>query len=61
MNILPKYKGYTIDLRLKEIRKLNTMEFLSFDSDKGDKILTSYIRSLDSNSKAFDDVAKIIC
>lgn len=58
MNILPTYKGYTVDFRLKEFRKVNanyhfieddgsnpnSIEFLSFDSENGDRLLAQMIR-----------------
>lgn len=39
---LPKFKGYTVDERLKEFRKAEygkTLEFIPFDSPKGQKLL----------------------
>ena len=45
MYILPTYKGYTVDERLKEFRVTvygKKLEFISFDSRKGQKILTGY-------------------
>ena len=47
MNILPTYKGYTVDYRLKQFRKVpldSLPEFVEFDSDKGDRLLTQMIR-----------------
>lgn len=46
---LPTFKGYTIDERLKEFRKVTrgkepTIEFIPFDSDKGKKILEGYLK-----------------
>ena len=40
--ILPTFKGYTVDLRLREFRKadpLVTIEFIPFDSPEGKKLL----------------------
>ena len=40
---LPKFKGYTVDRRLKEFRRLvfgETPEFVAFDSDKGRELMT---------------------
>ena len=47
MNILPTYKGYTVDYRLKQFRKVpldRLPEFVEFDSDKGDELLAQMIR-----------------
>jgi hypothetical protein len=40
--ILPTFKGYTIDVRLREFRKAiygEKLEFISFESPKGRKLL----------------------
>jgi hypothetical protein len=45
MYILPTYKGYTVDERLKEFRKINYGEmpkFKSFESSYGKKLLSQY-------------------
>jgi len=43
VNKLPSFKGYTIDKRLREFRKVDlsipSIEFISFDSKKGQKLL----------------------
>lgn len=42
---LPKYKGYTVDYRLKEFRKLipgKTFAIVSFNSPKGREMLNEY-------------------
>ena len=39
---LPTFKGYTIDARLKQFRKVSldrTIEFLDFGSEEGQKLL----------------------
>lgn len=44
---LPVYKGYTIDYRCKEFRKINwgeLPEWIPFDSDKGDRLLCELIK-----------------
>ena len=49
MNKLPIYEGYTIDVRLKEFRKADFkkgIEFIPFDSDRGDKLLSCYLKTL---------------
>jgi hypothetical protein len=39
MRELPVFKGYTVDERLQEFRKMFPMEFIPFDSEKGKKLL----------------------
>jgi hypothetical protein len=42
VTILPAFKGYTVDLRLKEFRRAIpnvTLEFIPFESPKGQKLL----------------------
>lgn len=55
MNKLPVYKGFTVDFRLKEFRKLDWIELdndgikypriktTSFESQKGDRLLAEMI------------------
>ena len=48
MRKLPTYKGYTVDLRLKEFRKAEygkALEFLPFDSEKGKKMVTEFLKT----------------
>lgn len=45
MKVLPTYKGYTVDERLKEFRKVEygkKLEFVGFESEKGQKLLSDY-------------------
>jgi hypothetical protein len=42
---LPKFKGYTVDFRLKEFRKMEygkKSETIDFDSPKGVRLLSEY-------------------
>jgi hypothetical protein len=42
---LPRFKGYTIDFRLKEFRKLipdKSVEIISFNTTKGREMLNEY-------------------
>jgi hypothetical protein len=42
VTVLPTYKGYTIDVRLKEFRRAvygQILEFIPFDSPHGSQIL----------------------
>lgn len=40
---LPEFKGYTVDERLKQFRKVDrdkpSIEFVDFDSEKGQELL----------------------
>ena len=46
---LPVFKGYTVDVRLKQFRKVaaQRIQFLDFASAEGDRLLAQYIDSLD--------------
>ncbi len=40
--VLPTFKGYTVDVRLRQFRKADyghKIEFVEFDSEKGRKLL----------------------
>ena len=43
---LPEFKGYTVDERLRQFRKVDhekpSIEFVEFDSEKGKKLLDEY-------------------
>ena len=63
IRILPIFKGYTVDARLGQFRKVfksSRIEFLEFGSEKGDKILTQYIKTLDADSEEFKAIARAI-
>ena len=55
---LPIFKGYNVDLRLKQFRKVEKQKiiFLDFKSEEGEELLTGYIKSLDRESSEFKDV-----
>ncbi|MBD3180726.1 hypothetical protein GF312_00435 [Candidatus Poribacteria bacterium] len=58
--ILPTFKGYTVDTRLHQFRKVNpdtSIEFIDFGSEEGDKLLCEYIDTLDKNSEEFNRIA----
>ncbi len=44
---LVKFKGYTVDFRLKQFRKVNNfnknIEFVDFESEKGRKLLKQFL------------------
>lgn len=47
---LPTFKGYTVDMRLRQFRKADfprPMEFIDFDSPKGEQLYLEYVRSMD--------------
>lgn len=48
---LPEFKGYTVDQRLKQFRKVDrnkpSIEFVDFDSEKGQELLAQYEESLE--------------
>lgn len=47
---LPVFKGYTIDVRLRQFRRVEMgepLEFIDFESPEGDELLVEYIHSLD--------------
>lgn len=44
--LLQTYKGYTVDYRLRQFRKINPdghIDFIDFNSDDGDAILAAMI------------------
>ena len=56
---LPTYKGYTIDVRCRQFRKIKWTklpEFHSFRSDKGDKLLSALIKVLPDGHKLRDEL-----
>ena len=45
IRILPVFKGYTVDMRLQEFRKINLNklpEFIPFTSDKGARLIFEF-------------------
>jgi len=48
------FKGYTVDFRLKQFRKVNRknleIEFVDFDSEKGRKLLSEFKELLKTHS-----------
>jgi hypothetical protein len=48
IRVLPTFKGYTVDMRLKEFRKEawgEEIEFLSFESAKGKRLLIAFLQT----------------
>lgn len=48
---LPKFKGYTVDENLRQVRKVDmekpSIEFVNFDSEEGQELLDEYDESED--------------
>tara|TARA_Y100000310_G_C20259065_1_gene612781 strand:+ start:119 stop:313 length:195 start_codon:yes stop_codon:yes gene_type:complete len=55
MKKLPIFEDYIVDTKLKQFRKIinNHIEFIDFNSKKGEKLLNRYINSLDKDSLEF--------
>jgi hypothetical protein len=49
---LPVFKGYTVDIRLKQFRKVEKgeIEFIDFKSLQGDDLLGEFIETIDENT-----------
>lgn len=50
---LPVFKGYTVDARLKQFRRVDPdwgMEFIEFNSEKGEILLEEYIATIDADT-----------
>lgn len=51
VNELPKFKGYTVDKKLKQFRKVDrnkpSIDFVRFDSEEGQELLEEYGESLE--------------
>ncbi len=46
---LPTFEGYTVDIRLREFRRLDygkEPEFIDFDTEQGDQLLAEYLEHL---------------
>lgn len=43
---LPTFKGYTVDFRLRQFRKVDrskpSIEFIDFDSEEGQELIAEY-------------------
>ena len=49
MTKLPTFKGYTVDVRLKEFRRIQygrKCDLIPFDSPKGDALLEKFIATI---------------
>lgn len=49
MRILPTFRGYTIDCRLQQFRKVARTftddQFIDFKSEKGDQLVVAYLKT----------------
>ena len=48
IRVLPTFKGYTVDMRLKEFRKAvwgEEVEFLSFEGEKGRRLIIAFLQT----------------
>jgi len=47
---LPKFKGYTVDIRLKQFRimKQGNLIFVEFKSEKGKLLLKEYMKKINT-------------
>ena len=60
IRVLPVFRGYTVDAKVGEFRKVNpdtSMEWLDFRSSKGDKLLEEYIATLEMDSDEYRAIA----
>jgi len=54
VRVLPVFRGWAVDVRLREFRRVHwepdgspgPVDFLSFHSEEGDALLVDYIKSL---------------
>jgi len=55
---LPLFDGYYIDVRLKQFRRVKNQRiiFIDFSSDRGERMLESYIKSLNPRGKGFKNL-----
>ena len=53
MKKLPIFQGYTVDMRLKQFRRITKkgIEFIDFDSKKGTALLKKYIDILTEDNE----------
>ena len=62
MRALPVFRGYTVDVRLRQFRRVSSegIEFLDFGSEQGDELLGEYIDTLDRDSAEFSTIAHYV-
>lgn len=54
VNKLPEFEGYTVDVRLRQFRRVHqqSIEFIDFNSTSGQKLLSEYRKYLDLKGDA---------
>jgi len=54
---LPVFKGFTVDVRLKQFRRVknDSIEFITFDSERGRILVEEYLDSLNRHSRKFKE------
>ncbi len=48
MSMLPTFRGYTVDFRLRQFRKAvygQSLEFIDFHSRKGQNLMTEFLKT----------------
>ncbi len=53
MRLLPTYKGYTVDFRLRQFRKADygkPLVFIDFESPRGQRLLSEYMKKATQNN-----------
>jgi hypothetical protein len=55
---LPTYQGWTVDVRLREFRKVRQdgLHFLPFNTTEGDDLLGRFINAIDTNTTEGHDL-----
>ncbi len=51
---LPTFKGYTVDVRLKQFRRVDAlwgMEFIDFDTPQGEDLLEEFVESINAETQ----------
>ncbi len=51
---LPTFKGYTVDVRLKQFRRVDSlwgMEFIDFDIPQGEALLEELVESINAETQ----------
>lgn len=51
---LPTFKGYTVDVRLKQFRRVDAlwgMEFIDFDTPQGEALLEELVGSINAETQ----------
>jgi hypothetical protein len=55
---LPLFKGYTIDIKLGQFRKISKEDlvFIDFDSEEGEHLLHEWINLIDKNDPLLEEL-----